>query len=111
MEHAGILADIESQLTQAAELVLSGGIPEALFASVIRGALAMLPMPLAPRHIPVLRKLKEWKDTELILAPVYQQQLQAAVVGASRPPTEDTGSSNAAAPSAPARAAPAQGDR
>ena len=39
MEHARILADIESQLTQAAELVLNGNIPEALFSSVIRGAL------------------------------------------------------------------------
>ena len=39
MEHAGIIADIESQLTQAAELVLNGNIPEALFSSVIRGAL------------------------------------------------------------------------
>ena len=35
MEHAGILADIESQLTQAAELVLNGNIPEALFSSVL----------------------------------------------------------------------------
>ena len=103
MEHARILADIESQLTQAAELVLNGNIPEALFSSVIRGALAMLPMPLAPRHILVLRKLKEWKDTELIPAAVYEQ-LYAAVVAASRPPVEGAGSSGAAASPAPARA-------
>ena len=44
MEHAGILADIMSQLTQAAELVLSGGIPEALFASVICGAPVLKPV-------------------------------------------------------------------
>ena len=45
MEHAGIIADIEAQLTHAAELVLSGSIAEGLYASVICGALATLPMP------------------------------------------------------------------
>ena len=44
MEHAGILADIMSQLTQAAELVLSGDIPEALFTSVICGAPVLKPV-------------------------------------------------------------------
>ena len=98
-----ILADIEAQLTQAAELVLSGGMPEALYASTLRGALAMLPMPLAPRHIVVLGKLKQWKGTELIPAAVCEQ-LQAAVIAASRPPTEDAGSSGAVAPPVPASA-------
>ena len=36
---------IEAQLTHVAELVLSGSIAEALYASVICGALATLPMP------------------------------------------------------------------
>ena len=98
-----ILADIEAQLTQAAELVLSGGMPEALYASTLRGALVMLPMPLAPRHIVVLGKLKQWKGTELIPAAVCEQ-LQAAVIAASRPPTEDAGSSGAVAPPVPASA-------
>ena len=39
MEHAAALASIEIQLTQAAELMLSGSMPESLYASSVHGVL------------------------------------------------------------------------
>ena len=51
---AALLDSIEEQLTQAAELQLIGAVTQALYVSTLRGALAVLPMPLAPEHIKVL---------------------------------------------------------
>ena len=47
------LGTIERQLTAAAELHFSGTLPEALYVATVRGALATLPMPAAPKHITV----------------------------------------------------------
>ena len=43
------LGTIERQLTAAAELHLSGSLPEALYLATVRGALATLPMPVDGR--------------------------------------------------------------
>jgi hypothetical protein len=48
---ATVLDGIERQLTEAAELVLTGGLSEALHAAALLGALSLLPKPLAPGHI------------------------------------------------------------
>ena len=47
MEHDSLFAELEAQLTRAAELVLSGTMPEALYAASVHGLLAKLPMPAA----------------------------------------------------------------
>ena len=86
------LAAIERQLTDAAELHLMGTLTEELYVASVRGALAALPMPAAPKHIAVLKRLKQWKDDELIPLRVYEQLCQA-VVAASHGPTAGAGSS------------------
>eukprot|EP00966_Prymnesium_polylepis_P135678 3136421-Prymnesium_polylepis.1 len=72
---AVLLDGIERQLTEAAELVLTGGVSEALHAAALHGALMLLPKPLAPGHIQVLQRLKRWKELELI-PPGLHEELQ-----------------------------------
>ena len=43
------LNSIEQQLTEAAELQLTGTITEELYVSMVRGAIAVLPTPAAPQ--------------------------------------------------------------
>jgi hypothetical protein len=68
-----VLDAIEQQLVQAAELHLTGTLTEALYISTLRGALAVLPTSEAPGHISVLKRLKKWKEGELIPEDVHQQ--------------------------------------
>ena len=89
---SGELSAIERQLAGAAELHFTGALNEELYMSTLRGALAMLPMLEAPGHIAVLKRLKQWKDDELIPLRVYEQLCQA-VVAASHGPTAGAGSS------------------
>jgi hypothetical protein len=100
-----VLSSIERQLTAAAELHFMGSMNEELYISTLRGTLAGLPMLEAPRHIAVLKHLKQWKDDELIPLRVYEQ-LCPAVMAASRGPTAEAGSSGSSSAmlSAPAPA-------
>ena len=52
------LAAIERQLTEAAELHLTGTLTEGLYVAAVHGAVAALPTPAAPKHITVLKRLK-----------------------------------------------------
>lgn len=89
-----VLCSIERQLAGAAELHFSGMMNEELYISTVRGALAMLPMLKAPQHVSVLKRLKEWKDNDLLPLGVYEQ-LCPVVVAASRPPTAGAEGSSA----------------
>eukprot|EP00966_Prymnesium_polylepis_P324515 7380553-Prymnesium_polylepis.2 len=101
------LAAIERQLTEAAELHLMGTLTEELYVASVRGALAALPMPAAPKHIAVLKRLKQWKDDELIPLEVYNV-LCTSVTTASRGPTSGAASSGSTAEQPPVtRTAPA----
>ena len=80
---ATVLDGIERQLTEAAELVLTGGLSEALHAAALLGALSLLPKPLAPGHIQVLKRLKRWKELELI-PPALHEELGRDVTAQSR---------------------------
>ena len=77
------LSAIESQLTEAAKLYLTGGLSQALYNSTVRGCVAELPKPEAPHHIMVLKKLKAWTTAELI-TPSMLEELQRGVIAASR---------------------------
>ena len=66
----------------------------------MRGALAALPTPFAPQHIPVLKRLKQWKDNELIPLDVYNV-LCTTVTAASRGPTTEAASSGSTAEQPP----------
>ena len=79
-----VLTGIERQLTQAAEMQLTGRLSDELYLSLVRGALALLPMLETPKHIVVLKALKVWREDELLPVQVHEQ-LQAAVVAASNP--------------------------
>ena len=92
---AAVLDGIERQLTEAAELVLTGGLSEALHAAAQLGALSLLPKPLAPGHIQVLQRLKRWKELELI-PPQLHEQLQRDILAQSRSSAEAGESSTAA---------------
>ena len=83
------LDEIESQLVQALELQMNGGCTEALLASMIRGALSLIPTPQTPRHIPVLKRLCKWKADELLSEPMYEQT-RSLVLAKSRPEAEGT---------------------
>ena len=101
------LAAIERQLTEAAELHLTGMLSEALYVASVRGALVGLPTPAAPRHIAVLNRLKQWKDDELIPLELYSV-LCTGVMTASRGPTSGAASSGSTAEQPPLkRKAPA----
>jgi hypothetical protein len=98
---------IEAQLTEAAELHLTGALTEGLYVVAVRGALAALPKPAAPKHIAVLKRLKQWKDDELIPLEVYNV-LCTSVTTASRGPTAGAASSGSTAEQRPVkRPAPA----
>ena len=77
------LATIERQLTQAAEMQLTGALTEEMGSALVRGALALLPHLETPHHIVVLKALKGWRDAELLPAEQYEP-LQADVVASSR---------------------------
>ena len=94
------LAAIERQLSEAAELHLTGMLSEALYVASVRGALVGLPTPAAPRHIAVLKRLKQWKDDELIPLEVYNV-LCTSVMTASREPTAGAASSGSTAEQRP----------
>jgi hypothetical protein len=96
---AAVLDGIERQLTEAAELVLTGQLSETLHAATLTGALLLLPRPLAPGHIPVLQRLKRWKDLELF-PPELHEQLQRDIIAQSRP--AEAGESSSAASQQPA---------
>ena len=95
---AATFASIEAQLTKAAELHFGGTIDQELHESMLRGAMLLVPMLAAPRHIPVLKKLRDWKDTELIPEVMYQRMYDV-IVAAARPPTEVCDSATSAAAS------------
>lgn len=80
---AVLLDGIERQLTEAAELLLTGGVSEALHAAALHGALLFLPKPLTPGHIQVIHRLKRWKELELIPSALYAQ-LQSDIMTRSR---------------------------
>ena len=80
---------------------LTGRLSDELYLSLVRGALALLPMLETPRHVVVLKALTVWKENDLLPAQVHEQ-LCAAVIAASRPVTSGTGTSAAAAAVAPA---------
>ena len=94
------LNSIEQQLTEAAELQLTGTITEELYVSMVRGAIAVLPTPAAPSHIPVLKRLQQWKRDKLI-PPDVHDRVQSIVMAAAKQPTV------AAGPSGPKVASPA----
>ena len=75
---------IELQLTKAAELHMSNVMPDQLYHSAMVGALYELPVLKAPKHIPVLKKLKQWREDDLIPEHIHQEY-HAAVIDASRP--------------------------
>ena len=85
MAAVGTLASIEKELVEAEEMHLSGTLTDALHAAMVRGSLALLPMPPAPGHIAVLKRLKAWRDAELIDVKL-QEKLSSAVLIASRSP-------------------------
>ena len=60
------LREIEHQLTQAAEMHLTDSLVEPLYYSLVVGALAQLPLPIAPSHVRVLAALKRWEENGLI---------------------------------------------
>ena len=80
---AATLASIQMQLTEAAEISCVGGISEALYDSMMRGSVALLPKPPAPHHIMVLKELKAWAELQLITQSVLEM-LQREVIAASR---------------------------
>ena len=94
---AAVLDGIERQLTEAAELVLTGGVSEALHAAALHGALMLLPKPLAPGHIQVLQRLKRWKELELI-PPALHEQLQRDVMAQSRSSAAGSSASDSSSP-------------
>lgn len=106
---AVLLDGIERQLTEAAELVLTGGVSEALHAAALHGALMLLPKPLAPGHIQVLQRLKRWKELELI-PPGLHEELQRVVMAQSRNSAACgfTGGSSSTASQPPAATKPSE---
>ena len=48
------LGCIEKELTEAAELHLTGDLSEPLYKALVRGSVSSLPKPMAPHHIKVL---------------------------------------------------------
>ena len=66
-----VLDGIERQLTQAAEMQLTGALSDELYVSVVRGALRLVPMLERPQHIVVLKALKVWKENELLPEQAY----------------------------------------
>ena len=51
----------------------------------MRGIVAVLPMPRAPIHIVVMKRLKSWKDAELIDAELHEQMRTAVLTAAHDP--------------------------
>ena len=94
------LAAIERQLTEAAELHLTGTLSEGLYVAAVHGAVVALPTPAAPKHITVLKRLKQWKDDELIPLEVYSV-LCTNVTTASRGPTSRAAGSESTAEQPP----------
>ena len=96
MTDAFVLDAVEKRLTEAAELQIAGTIGEDLYISLLRGSLIALPRPQAPGHIPVLKRLKLWQQSELI--PEQLCELHTAqVLSSSRSSDATTGASSTAA--------------
>ena len=112
MSSEELLPAIERQLAGAAELHLTGVMNAELYISAVRGALVMLPLLEAPRHIPVLKCLKVWKENELIPSEAFEQLSSHVLAAASRGPTAGPGSSGSQSiseqPSAPVMKAKAK---
>ena len=78
------LDGIEQQLTQAAEALMTGALSEQLHTAACNGVLLLVPMPRAPKHIVVLKRIKQWKEDELLSEAVCEQ-VQQTVLSASHP--------------------------
>ena len=76
-----VLSDIETQLTWAAELQLSGAIDLDFYESTMRGALQLLPRLAATGHIVLLKGLRKWHDIGLISDRLCETLQDALVVG------------------------------
>jgi hypothetical protein len=105
-----VLTGIERQLTQAAEMRLTGRLSDELYLSLVRGALALLPMLETPKHIVVLKALKVWREDELLPVQVHEQ-LQVTVIAASHPATAGEAAAAAATTQPPLAAAVASGKK
>ena len=77
------LGAIEQDLTEAAELFLTGSLSSSLYITMKSGCVAKIPMPKAPHHIPVLNALRRWVDAELITLSLLES-LQHDVIAAAR---------------------------
>ena len=82
------LSKIETQLTRAAEMCVSGALDQEMYDSMVLGVLTRCPLLPAPKHIVVLRAVKEWGDAELLSDDVYKL-LVDRVIKASHPHEED----------------------
>ena len=78
-----ILASIQARLTQFSEQYLSDVIDQDKYAFCVHDLLGDIPTPAAPRHLPVLRAVKQWKADELITAE-QAVMLQSRIIAASK---------------------------
>ena len=96
-----LLHGLEELLVEASEMHLIGTMGTALYNSLLRGTLAQLPMEVAPKHVAVLKKLKEWKKNELISSSQFDEQCKLEVVAASRPSASSGGAAGVSSSTTP----------
>eukprot|EP00966_Prymnesium_polylepis_P036225 840172-Prymnesium_polylepis.1 len=73
---------------------MAGTASDALYATMLRGALGELPTPQAPAHVPVLRRLKAWKENELIPDALHVELCAMVTAASKRSTAGATGSSS-----------------